>query len=244
MALNRCVKPGARVAAPRASRVAGVGMAGGDDDAGRGEPADDVGVVISGASVTRVVPRSSEVTGRSRSSSSPRSFARRARPCAPREERALDVDAEHAGHACVDRRPHGRDRAATTSRSSLISVGRKPVVPKRRCARRSRGSRRRVGASLNSTPPPPLTWASMKPGSSSSPPRSWRVGALQRGRRRRRPRRCRSPSISTARPSRTRRRQDAAVDQRDWHQTVSVTLCRCGGRRDCGRAHRERVGQR
>ncbi|MOA63243.1 hypothetical protein D3C78_1889030 [compost metagenome] len=48
-----------------------------------------------------------------------------------------------------------------TDRSSLISVGRKPVVPKRRCAAPMRAMVSIVGASLNRTPPPPLTWVSM-----------------------------------------------------------------------------------
>ena len=51
------------------------------------------------------------------------------------DERALDVHADHAGHARLDGRAHrARSRAAITERSSLMSVGRNPVVPKRRCA--------------------------------------------------------------------------------------------------------------
>jgi hypothetical protein len=38
------------------------------------------------------------------------------------------------------------------------------VVPKRRCAAPIAAIPATVGDSLNSTPPPPLTWVSMKPG--------------------------------------------------------------------------------
>src|SRR5213082_2604497 len=62
---------------------------------------------------------------------------------------------------------------ATTSRSALMRVGRNPVVPKRRWARPMARIVSTVGASLKSTPPPPLTCESMKPGSSSWPPRSY-----------------------------------------------------------------------
>jgi len=51
------------------------------------------------------------------------------------EERPFDVDAEHAGtRASIAARTQRRLRA-TMSRSSLMSVGRKPVVPNCRCAR-------------------------------------------------------------------------------------------------------------
>lgn len=60
--------------------------------------------------------------------------------------------------------------ARMTSASSLISVGRKPVVPNLRCASPMRRIVSTVGASLNSTSPPPLTWQSMKPGASHAPP--------------------------------------------------------------------------
>src|SRR5882762_630371 len=45
---------------------------------------------------------------------------------------------------------------ATTSRSALISVGRKPVVPKRRWARPMARMDSTLGASLKSTPPAPV----------------------------------------------------------------------------------------
>ena len=51
------------------------------------------------------------------------------------EERSFDVDAQHAGHAGFDRPAHRLDRRVLTfARSSLIRVGRKPVVPNARCA--------------------------------------------------------------------------------------------------------------
>ena len=46
---------------------------------------------------------------------------------------------------------------ATTERSSLIKVGKKLVVPKRRCASAIVRMVATLGASLNSTPPPPFT---------------------------------------------------------------------------------------
>jgi hypothetical protein len=58
------------------------------------------------------------------------------------------------------------------SKSALISVGRKAVVPKRRWAAPMERIDSTLGASLKSTPPPPFTCRSMKPGSSSPPPRS------------------------------------------------------------------------
>ncbi len=117
-----------------------------------------------------------------------------------------------------------------TSMSSLINVGRKPVVPKRRCASPMRRIVSTVGASLNSTPPPPLTWQSMKPGSSRSPPRSSTVeigyAAIVRG----------DDRVDHAGVdehgdvvAETIRGQHARVDERGGHQTVSVTLLRCGG---------------
>src|SRR6478672_100159 len=59
-----------------------------------------------------------------------------------------------------------------TAASSLINVGRKPVVPNRRCARPIAAIASTEVSLLNSTPPPPLTWASMKPGTRQSPCRS------------------------------------------------------------------------
>ena len=58
---------------------------------------------------------------------------------------------------------------AITSASSLISVGSKPVVPKRRCACAIVRIASTLVSLLNSAPPPPLTCASMKPGSNVAP---------------------------------------------------------------------------
>ena len=69
------------------------------------------GVVISGASVTSVLPFRSEVSRPMALSSSPRSFAESCDTLARDVEiRALDVDAEHAGHAGVHRGAHGFER--------------------------------------------------------------------------------------------------------------------------------------
>ena len=57
-------------------------------------------------------------------------------------------------------------------RSALMSVGRKPVVPNCRCAAPMRRTVSTSGASLKSTPPPPLTCRSINPGASNAPPRS------------------------------------------------------------------------
>ena len=65
-----------------------------------------------------------------------------------------------------------RTALTTTSRSSLMSVGRKPVVPKRRCARPISTIDSTLGSSLNSTPPPPFTCVSMNPGTQAVPFRS------------------------------------------------------------------------
>ena len=67
------------------------------------------------------------------------------------EERPFDVDAEHAGHAGRDRaRAPLRAPLAILAASSLIRVGRKPVVPKRRCAAPIAAIVSTLGSSLNS----------------------------------------------------------------------------------------------
>jgi hypothetical protein len=91
--------------------------------------------------------------------------------------------------------------SAITDRSSLMSVGRNPVVPKRRCARPMARIASTVGDSLKSTPPPPFTCASMKPGSSIAPSRSWRRAPLIRGSASEVSAAMRPPSMRTARPS-------------------------------------------
>ena len=120
------------------------------------------------------------------------------------------------------------------------------MVPKRRWARPISRMASTVGSALKSTPPPPFTCVSRKPGSSRWPPRSWRTARVGSARRRRRRRR-RSARRRAARRGRRRCRsstEHAAVDQRDRHQTVSVTLLKCGGRSGSQAAReRERVGE-
>ena len=88
-----------------------------------------------------------------------------------------------------------------------------------------------LGSSLNSTPPPPFTCVSMKPGTSSCPSRSMMlIGADDLARaddgfdapvaHQQRLRPLSMPaSVSIS-----------SVAEREQHQTVSVTLLRCGGR--------------
>jgi hypothetical protein len=85
------------------------------------------------------------------------------------EEGAFQVDAEHARNAGgdrfrdrVDRLPH--DRAAVADQRRQEAGGAEAAVGG---AMRLIASA--VGASLRSTPPPPFTWASMKPGASTAP---------------------------------------------------------------------------
>ena len=149
------------------------------------------------------------------------------------EERPFDVDAEHAGHAAARwRRAPRRWRAPTTSRSSLISVGRKPVVPKRRCARPMAAMVSTLGIVVEQHAAAAV---------------HLRVDEAGRQQLRRRRSMTRSaPDRPRARPRRPRcgRRAPAAcaplsmpcvgehpsVAERQQHQTVSVTLLRCGGR--------------
>ena len=129
----------------------------------------------SGARVTRVLPRVRLVSSGSNSASRRRSTApswmpfragfrngpSRWMPSRPGVPLSMASD--------TARRPR-----RTTSSRSLIRVGSKPVVPNRRCARPMAATPSGVGVSLNSTPPPPFTWTSMKPGSRHCPPRSRR----------------------------------------------------------------------
>ena len=78
------------------------------------------------------------------------------------------MDAEHAG-AETHRRCDRLARPAHLLGVSLIRVGSKPVVPKRRCAAAIAAMPSGVGRSLNSTSPPPLTCVSMNPGASHAP---------------------------------------------------------------------------
>ena len=65
--------------------------------------------------------------------------------------------------------------ALVLSGVSLMKVGRMPVVPNFRCAAAIAVMLAGVGASLNSTSPPPLTCRSMKPGASHAPSGSVRT---------------------------------------------------------------------
>ena len=112
-----------------------------------------------------------------------------------------------------------------------MSVGRKPVVPKRRCASPIARMASTVGSALKSTPPPPFTWVSMKARQQQLAAEVVALGAPaarvvvgddvddpaaleQHG-----------AALDDALVA-----EHAAVDERDRHQTVSVTLRRCGGR--------------
>ena len=86
-----------------------------------------------------------------------------------------------------------------------------------------------VGTSLSSTPPPPLTCRSMKPGTSMPPPAARTGTVADRG----------GPTMPSMPPSRTSRAasftpalaiEDAGADIGGWAaHTVSVTFLRCGG---------------
>ena len=212
--------------------VGRVGVAGGHDDAGRASFEMMSGVVISGASVTRVRPPRSEVSSPIAPSSSPRSFAGSWTPLRAtlRNGPSMWMPSTPGTPASIAARTASSARA-TTSRSSLMSVGRNPVVPKRRWASPIARIASTVGSALKSTPPPPFTCVSRKPGSSRWPPRSWRTARRharvvagddvddpaaveQHG-----------PALDDAVVA-----EHAAVDECDRHQTVSVTLRRCGGR--------------
>ena len=58
---------------------------------------------------------------------------------------------------------------AVISGESVIKVGNSAVVPNLACASQIVRTPSAVGASFSSTPPPPLTWASTKPGASTPP---------------------------------------------------------------------------
>ena len=123
-----------------------------------------------------------------------------------REKRPLEMKTEHRGLACASLPARRRSPPCVFSGRSVISVGSRPVVPNRRCAAAIAAIDSAVGASLNSTSPPPLTWRSTKPGASQAPSGS----AMQRhadGRPGGR-------SARSARPRPRRRRGDAASRRR------------------------------
>ena len=72
--------------------------------------------------------------------------------------------------------------ASITPGASVIRVGSIPVVPPARCAPAIVRSVSAEGASLNSTPPPPLTWTSMNPGARIAPAGSGHASAAARPR--------------------------------------------------------------
>ena len=112
-----------------------------------------------------------------------------------------------------------------------------------------RGADRRivstVGASLNSTPPPPLTWQSMKPGSRKSAVRGRAIVGVAHARvvARRRPRRCGRPRRAPRRRRGIRRRVSTRpLTSAIAHQTVSVTLLQMRRRvRIAAAPHRQRI---
>ena len=133
-----------------------------------------------------------------------------------REERPFEMDAEHAGPPLRDGVAHRRDRL----RRRLGPVGdegrQQAVVPKRRARPRRPRRRRPWASSLNSTPPPPFTWASMKPGARMPAAEllDGRSGRQRRAGQRRRA--MRSPSSSTAWSSRKRSPVKTRAPARAW----------------------------
>ena len=148
------------------------------------------------------------------------------------EERPLDVDAEHAG----DARPLA-PRAVAAIASAMCSRrvgddGRQEAgraeAPVRRADRRDPLDA--CASSLNSTPPPPFTCTSMKPGA-SSPPLDGADGRLRRALAVRHQRGDPAVVDDDAWPSTKRVAvEDPGAGQRNAHHRVSVTFLRCGGR--------------
>ena len=230
MALNRWVKPlRPWSSAARIVGVGGVGVAGGDDHAGRRPAARSVSrLVASGARVTRVRPTPSEVSrandavvGAAQLAGVVDALARDV------EERALDVDAEHAGRR-RPRSPRGSPRSPRSTVAEVVADQGRQEAGGAEAAVRGADARRwppAVGASLNSTPPPPLTWVSMKPGQQQRAAEVARVGAGGDLARADRPRRCARRRRRTARPStQAAVGHHPAVDEREVHQRVSVIL--------------------
>ncbi len=152
MALKRWVKPVRPWSKRRADiGVGGVGVAGRDDNAGVDQPLDHLRAGGFGR-------QGHQGPARPRARSAARTLSRQVRrsllgvvdAAAGRvQEGSLDVDAEHPRHAALDGLPRQRRWPRRPwPRSSLIRVGRKPVVPNRRCAapiaRDGRGRRRIV----------------------------------------------------------------------------------------------------
>ena len=117
-----------------------------------------------------------------------------------RQERPLEVNPEHTG-VNAEQGLHGAQCLPHLVFGIAENVGISEVVPKCRCALTIAAMPSGVGASLNSTSPPPFTWVSMNPGASHAPIGIWRTGidvgsepfgtmpAIQ------------EPSITTAHPS-------------------------------------------
>ena len=149
------------------SLVAAVGVAGRDDHAGVGEAADHRRRGPLGRERDERCGRCCRPVSVSKpASSSSRILAESWMPLRLAVEKgALDMDAEHARDAGLDRRVDGADRLAH-HRQIVADQGRQEAG-----RAEARGAPRpivaivsTVGASLNRAPPPPLTWTSMKPG--------------------------------------------------------------------------------
>ena len=185
----------------------------------------NAGVVRSGASVTMVTPPCGRVSSWTASPSSARSLLGSWMPrrASLRKGPSMWMPSTPGTPRAMASRTASMARA-TTSRSSLISVGRKPVVPKRRCALAIAAMVSTDGSSLNSSPPPPLTWQSMKPGASSAPPQvddTVRAHHFARGHH--------GLDAAVAHQHRALLLEalvgeDLPVAERQQHQTVSVTL--------------------
>ena len=128
------------------------------------------GATHSGASVTRVRPGLSEAS-RSRS---PAPGGRRARASWAPRRAGLRCGPSKWMPSTPGSPASSAARTAATARTMSarapeMKVARKPVVPRARWARPIVATVAAVGASLNITPPPPLTWRSMKPAASVPP---------------------------------------------------------------------------
>ena len=195
------------------------------------------GVVISGASVTRVRPPRREVSSPIAPSSRPRSFAGSCTPLRAtfRNGPSMWMPSTPGTRASIAARTASSARA-TMCRSSLMSVGRNPVVPKRRCAWPISRMASTVGSALKSTPPPPFTWVSRKPGISRWPLRSWRTALRHRASSSATTSTIRLPSSSTARSS----RMPVSPSTRPLTSATAIRLSRspcAGAAGDPGRGH-------
>ena len=188
-----------------------------------------------GASVTTIAPdlggdQAIRVVGRHR----PDELRRMRALAADVDERPLHMNAEDAGRArCAS--PAATSAAASFCRR-VGDDGRqqRSRAVARDAPRRWRATPSGVGASLNSTPPPPLTCQSIRPGASTPPPRSQRSpprGAL-RGRRDGDDRAVIDDErviVDACARRRTAARPKTPSASERPHHLVSVILRRCGG---------------